>query len=446
MSPAMCPPCLRYVQELPDPKLRKAALTAKLEIVGDMLATVTEAVNSQDLSADTAREQITDIEEHLRVSTAALAEASERIRDLQRQRRSLSADQQAVESRTLVLDQLLRRFELLRQSYDSDLRRLDFVSEADDLFQQLQTVACPLCGSDLAKHALITACARATDVSDSQVRTACDAERAKIGALLADLSSTIGVLQEEAAERTKRLAELHAQIADIDMTLSSALAPSAALHEAEVAERLELRRKLDAVLAAYQRMDELQRLQVQLDKALREPPRRRDPGPDLGAELHAFTKEIEALLKQWKWADDGTRVGFDRKAWDIEINGQARKSNGKGVRALVHSAFTLGLLRHCRTRNLPHAGFVVLDSPLTAYKERKGTAGPKEVHDAFFSSVATEFKDNQVIILENKEPSDAVKPLLHFVDFAGDARFGRVGFFNPPPEEGDAIKSSADEE
>src|ERR1051325_8851968 len=83
------------------------------------------------------------------------------------------------------------------------------------------------------------------------------------------------------------------------------------------------------------------RLRSRTDAAPRPCPAR-DPAPDMGAELHQFAREVEELLREWHWASTDTRVAFDRSAWDVTINGEARKSNGKGVRALIHSAFTLG--------------------------------------------------------------------------------------------------------
>ncbi|CAH1662207.1 hypothetical protein CHELA1G11_12050 [Hyphomicrobiales bacterium] len=63
--------------------------------------------------------------------------------------------------------------------------------------------------------------------------------------------------------------------------------------------------------------------------------------------LRLLCFQIEAVLKEWQWNGE-PRVDFDQKAFDIIVDGQARQSHGKGVRAVLHSAFTIGLLRYCK--------------------------------------------------------------------------------------------------
>jgi hypothetical protein len=47
---------------------------------------------------------------------------------------------------------------------------------------------------------------------------------------------------------------------------------------------------------------------------------------------------------------------------------QYRSAHGKGVRAILHAAFTIGLAQYCFDRDIAHPGFVVLDSPLVTYR------------------------------------------------------------------------------
>ena len=82
-----------------------------------------------------------------------------------------------------------------------------------------------------------------------------------------------------------------------------------------------------------------------------------------------------------------------------------------------------------------HPGFVVLDSPLTTYKE--GDEEPEDERDevpgdliyAFYSDIAESFTDTQVIIFENKEPDPSVIPKLNYQHFTKSRSSGRYGFF-----------------
>ncbi|MNF96738.1 hypothetical protein D3C84_795350 [compost metagenome] len=82
-----------------------------------------------------------------------------------------------------------------------------------------------------------------------------------------------------------------------------------------------------------------------------------------------------------------------------------------------------------------HPGFVVLDSPLTTYKEGDPEPGEedKEVAEdmiyAFYQDIADNFKDSQVIVFENKEPDTAIIPQLNYEHFTKSRGNGRYGFF-----------------
>lgn len=116
--------------------------------------------------------------------------------------------------------------------------------------------------------------------------------------------------------------------------------------------------------------------------------------------------EIKVVLKEWKWNGDG-RVEFDQKEFDIVVDGQSRQSHGKGVRAVLHTAFTKG-------------------EPGSAKN------GPVDVgiEAAFWQSLTSIDSSVQVLIVENKEPPASVAAALTYHWFAGDTGqpSDRIGF------------------
>ena len=69
----------------------------------------------------------------------------------------------------------------------------------------------------------------------------------------------------------------------------------------------------------------------------------------------------------------------------------------------------------------PSPGFVVLDSPITSYREGRvdeaeDEAAP-EVQAAFWDNLAKWTKDEQVVLIENKEPTESARQLAHYVHF-----------------------------
>ncbi len=143
--------------------------------------------------------------------------------------------------------------------------------------------------------------------------------------------------------------------------------------------------------------------------------------------------EIQSILERWGFPGY-LPVDFDFKARDITIGGSARGNFGKGYRAVAFSAFVLGLMNLLKLSGR-HPGFVVLDSPLTTYKE--GDDQPEDEADAitgdliygFYRDIADSFRDSQIIIFENKEPDPSVIPMLNYQHFTKNRNNGRYGFF-----------------
>ena len=140
---------------------------------------------------------------------------------------------------------------------------------------------------------------------------------------------------------------------------------------------------------------------------------------------------------QWGWPKS-VRVEFDEgKPFDIRIDGKPRQSHGKGYRAILHAAFAFGLLQFCQRHGTPHPGFLVIDSPLTPFKKTEKRSVGDEIKPAIEAAFWNSLRDinplMQIIVLENKEPSDAIASELNYVYFAGEnsAPGERSGFIPP---------------
>ncbi len=68
-----------------------------------------------------------------------------------------------------------------------------------------------------------------------------------------------------------------------------------------------------------------------------------------------FAADVQAILEEWRFPGP-PRISFDTKSHDILLSGESRRGNGKGVRALMHAAFKIGVLVYCRRMGLPHPG------------------------------------------------------------------------------------------
>jgi hypothetical protein len=155
--------------------------------------------------------------------------------------------------------------------------------------------------------------------------------------------------------------------------------------------------------------------------------------------VHECAQRVSKVLTAWQFPGD-RHVSFDEETFDLKIDGKRRRDNGKGVRAITHAAFKVALLLHCRERNLPHPGFLVLDTPLLTYRDpltsKYGelTGDEEEIasmslKDHFFRHLAAESVGAQFIILENVDPPANIANLAHVEVFHGKRGGGRFGLF-----------------
>lgn len=412
-----------------------ARLNAQIMLIDDLLAPLEKQL--QATPTDQTADSIEKIDETIaRVSDDLAAVETERA-TLLNERDAASDVRTKAETQILAIDQLLTRYHLLSEHYTSDLSRLDFVAEGAHYFDSLQTVTCPLCGQNMdVEHAHKAAQASA------DVYVAARAEAAKILAQRADLEDAIGSLEQRREARDVERANALAAYQGAERRLTSVLQPATANSTAQL-RRLNARRlELESARNTSEQVETLRALKAEIEQSNTGKGKAKKPWESLpGTSLLAFCKEVEAVLKEWKWEGEG-RVEFDEKNFDIKVDGQTRQSHGKGFRAVLYSAFVIALVRYCQKKNLPHPGVVVVDSPLTSYKRRgakdvKGSDSTVSsgVEAAFWESLTKIGREVQVIIVENKEPPAAVAAAVHYEWFAGnEAGSGdRVGFIPKAP-------------
>ncbi len=141
-----------------------------------------------------------------------------------------------------------------------------------------------------------------------------------------------------------------------------------------------------------------------------------------GVTAFAFAKVIERVLAEWSFPGR-PQVSWNDAAQDIYIDGKERSANGKGVRAVLHSAFKVGLMIFCHEKRLPHPGFIVLDTPLLTYREPMESQKHPEVEpdeaalkntslkECFYAHLAGIADIGQVIVLENFDPPAGIEKL-----------------------------------
>ena len=419
--------------EVVDQKTFRTSQAAKIEVLNEMI----EATESE-LAADfpdvvDLPNQEKRLDETFAQAQAEADVAQGSIRGLLAEKRRIGTEFANMERRAGEIELNLGRFAQLHDVYQSDIQRLEALEEAGFLLSLGGDRDCPLCGASPAaqqhEHGL-------RDIE--RVRAAASAEIAKIREQRGDLTETV---QQLYAERVALSDQLRAYADDLKKTEDeiTRLSPGAGEARRQLAEIMTVR---DHVKRGISLIEQLASYRVRLESlnALRPAPKadRRIIGVT-STVAHEFSQFVSKVLKAWHFPGE-CHVSFDEPTYDLKIDGKLRRDNGKGVRAITHAAFKVALLLFCREKNLPHPGFLILDTPLLTYRDpissRYGElAGDEEeisktaLKDHFFRYLAAHSHVSQFIILENIDPPSDIRDIANVEVFYGRRGGGRVGLF-----------------
>jgi tetratricopeptide (TPR) repeat protein len=401
-----------------------------------------------EFEADLARltDRPKDLGEQLDRLDRAVTEGEEALRSLKRdyaeqdeRRRGIWVQLSQVTGRRSEVEALLERFEVLDAQYQTDLDRLEAVAEAGGAFLLLEADRCPLCGAAAGDH---THDGFPADADVASLAAACRKEAAKIELLRGELIDTVNDLQNERQSLAAAVQELRAEYARAEADLAEALAP--AVTQAQASHRVLMERwsAVKEAVGLHERLLGLRQRRLDIEEALADVGPAADLRPEMPrAALSAFAGHVKALLDGWRFPDAGS-VWFDEREQDLVIGNRRRGSQGKGLRALSHSAFTLGLMNACLEAGHPHPGFVILDSPLLNFRPPKtGETDDadtntdtdekplgEEVKQLFYANLAKTPVDRQIIVIENVDPAAALQDQMTSEIFT-KAAVGRYGFF-----------------
>lgn len=419
------------LEEVQSPKDRKKLGEAQTQVLDRLLDNlrprVEEAAPATELQAQSARLSAAiasttgsiETAGHARARTARLLAESQR--DLREGRERLA------EARALDA-----RFDLLRAQYESDLQRLEMVSEAGSLMGLFDQGTCAFCGAQPEHQKLHME----TTSDTTDLGSIVAAETSKTAVLLEDLAST----RDDLAAQIRSEFVRNAQLSELVQTRTTALAlaeANLAPLDGDLNQLIAERSRLDELLSLYSRIDDLEAMQQQIVRDAKSEKAVAVQALSLVA-VNDFSTQLQARLAAWGYPD-AENVRFDRNELDIVDGDQMRSAHGKGVKAVLHAAFTVALADHCFAQGIPHPGFVVIDSPLVTYRPPKPgeTADEQDEtdRDALGAGFTDRFYDDlerhfggQIVIVENTDPPLPVSPGTTDIEFTkSDA--GRYGLF-----------------
>ena len=401
---------------------------AQLELLDQLFDDYRERLSELTKDPDDLEDQLRRLENTLAQHSEQLASTEGQYRDLINRRRDVRKKLEEGRDRRSEIEGLLERFTLLDRHYVSDMARLKGIEEGGTLFQVLGQSSCPLCGAAATHHSRDADC----DGNIEAVVAAARSETAKIELLRKELNDTVTDLTREGHGFNRRLPKVDEELQSISRALEQMVSPQLTKLRANYAALADKRGEVREGLAIYRSIKDVQDRRLKIETAGEEQRDSSASDGDLpGTVSDAFAREVEALLKDWHFPE-ADRVFFDPKSRDLIIAGKPRTARGKGLRAITHAAFTVGLLQFCKSKGTPHPSIVILDTPLRAYREPDGVEDDLSGTDLdvqFYDYLVKLSVDRQVIIVENTTPPKAIAELPQAVMFTKNPHQGRYGFF-----------------
>ncbi|GGS25926.1 hypothetical protein Snoj_04460 [Streptomyces nojiriensis] len=389
------------------------------QLVLDLSAKLVTQENERQL-----RDRLIRIRTALDEQSAPLRQVNESHREAVDSRMETARELAALDERLTEVSDLLGRFKLLEAQYRSDLERLAMVNEAGSILGYFKVGTCPFCGAE-REHQQANHRVEET----TQLHIAVQAEAAKTTALLADLLPTIADLDGEQTALISRRVEAQSDIGVWDQIIADLEGGIAALRsnvEELVEERSIVERELELQTRIAELDDKKSRL-VGEGAVVTTRPTQHIPTATVGA----FDSILQQTLNAWQ-VPAADHAEYDQYYAEIRAGGRKRIERGKGMRSVLHSAFTTALARFCMDRDLHHLGFVVLDSPVVTFRDPE----PDDIDDVELTSTVVDrfYKDmlsfpGQAIIMENGDPPTKVLSEAVTYHFTGTASGGRAGFF-----------------
>lgn len=313
--------------------------------------------------------------------TAALAQTQQLLNTI------LQEEEKVTES-----ELLLSRFTHLRSQYTADIKRLTFIVEGEQTVGAIpHATTCPFCDGAMPAR------------SKKSYIEAARAELNRIITQLQGLSATEADVEKEHSSATEHLSQLRAQRSDIESVITSELRPRAsALSDSIKAYRAYIQAHQEvAVIADFAQSWErdIDRYETEAaldDKKLEYRPREYFP-EDFQTTMTQYAEEI---LQECRY-EGFTCARFNVTTFDIEVNGQEKKTFGKGYRAYLNTVVALMFRRYLANHAMYGPRLLIIDTPLHGLDDGVDVKAPESMRAGLYTYFMNHQEEGQLIVVEN---------------------------------------------
>lgn len=417
---------------VPTPQQKKLLREAQQEIVKRMLLEIEPQL--QNVAAPK------NLSEQLDRLNAEIDERNAKLEPLLKERNELltvykkwQTEEDSCSVEESEAETLRGRFTILEKQYESDLARLEMIEETGNLLGYFQQDICVFCGAEPSKQHLEPECGGAGNLLSNSV----EAETQKTLGLLDDLRVTIEHLDARIIELQGVIDTSRQEIESIEQQINI-IDAKMNLGTQSLQELLAKRSEVEKHLGFYEQVKTYNNMLQQITDEAASKTAPEVTGLSQSVE-EDFSKQLAERLVAWGYPS-AESVRYDSQKYDIVAGEHPRSAHGKGVRAILHAAFTITLAQYCFKRGMPFPGFVVLDSPLVTYRSPDSGEDdelPGELGEAFYRDIQTNF-DGQIIVIENTDSLELIGTETKEICFTKQTNEGRYGFL--PAVENEVVK------
>lgn len=412
-------------QKPESPEIRKAHLKGAIDELNLICTGLQQQIaENEALVGDNEIKKVQELIEDIELSLQKQREVVECV-EAERQKK-ICGLASIIREKSRIQDNL-SKFKLLKKNYLSDVSRLEFIEQTHDYTGQLIDVKCPICHAEMK-----------TQVQDKELYyIAISREKEKLNVHLIDLQETIDDFENDLLEISQCIEAEKMSIRDFESQLDEQSREiSRTLIEYE--QQVEIRNKLNSLQNCKKNLaDTKKRIEILNEQIHNAKPisQKVDIKKASDEQMVEFCAIVQVLLESWSFIEHSKlqTVEFNTRSKDVVVDSKEKASYGKGARAIINTSFVIALMTYCEKQGLPHPGFVVLDSPLTTFKERDRDKQEENeniddgIKAQFFRNLAQIDKDKQIIVFDNETPpSDLTGIKYHY--FTGNVEIGRKGF------------------
>lgn len=402
-----------------------AKKTANIDLLNELLKKELNALEQLEDSLAELEKNKTDSD--LEVSLETLQEQitfyNKELAELEQKKNRISLDIKYNEN-------IKYKFKLLKEQYLSDIERLKFIDEGSFLMNQLKMKKCPHCGKDISEleqheHSAIDM---------DKVNKACDYEIKKIELNLSELKKSNQTATDVITSLKTDMQNVATQIEDTINHINTVLQPQLTNNIKKANEQLKFEITLSDIENAKNKILDYQSLISEISS------KKQITTTNSNDEIVKLVNDSslpillennlrECLFSKEEFLPIKFYINSDSEL-DFMIKDNTRESYGKGYRSIMVSLFHISLLDYCEKNKLPHSNFLILDSPVNAFKDLSTNEKlPEAVQNKFFKLLADKFKDKQIIIMENNSVLPTLKSKINLIEFTKEPNKGRYGFF-----------------